>query len=780
MVAQFHYNLRVAHRNACGFVFAFILATPWLRAEGSPPAEELLKLDGKELVDAADDASLTFYRDECPYTADELITVAEKLLGVAKSVGFARKKGERMNPVDAYFEQACSKANEQQVDKLAEMYARFDPRSYEKSLVLPALASRLILREIASIRAEKRKANLVKSVPELAPELKAAPPELQEAWRVYQRATASFENGFPKVDVQIDVSANEKSFYKLIDAALAGSTGLEDEIRQFAYTGANCLNITTEEDAKDIAMLLMLLRERRLDEAIGAALRVAGAEGSTSSPEKIAGSIVELIEACGLDWEMIFAGGQAAKEVKGRWSGSSNPFLSALAKFGSERAGLLVNQLAHLSNRDARAAYIGAFATWIETTPKRQKCNGKDVGVGRSDDQIRAGKTMPQAVQVASLHATEEFSTVDCSEELALYALNIFGRTQAYSSIPALQALTRHVSSDVARDAATVLCAMGFITARQSGSAPVRFRILLNGKPISSGQRVAWTISSTVDTVSDRTEANADGVVELPRHHFLDTSRPAKDVEFNAWGHQANEPTFSATAPAPGSLDATTDVPVRLSPLEITLMNQDRLNAPAPQKAFLYFLPHREKSHTSDGLPDAIDGTYEVWMGTVGVNVYRDGYEVSAQPSISLPAVQDGIYDVLVGVAGAEVWRGIAKVGPGAPKIDAALKAGSDVRFEVVPPDGSPGFSTEIFKDGRKFEAESNYPYGYRALPCGKYEICIRGSEWFDEYRQIMKLKSGPDEVSYAGRQIFFAITEGSPAIIDFGKIHLEAIGQGP
>lgn len=755
------------------------MAAPRSRAEGVSQAEELLKLDGKELVAAADDASISFYRDECPYTASELIALSEKLVSEVKSIGSERD--DRMNPLARYFEQACAKANDQELDKLVEIYARLDPRSSEKSTVLTALASRLVSREVASIRAEKRKVTLAKTEVALPPELQDAPPELQEAWRAYQCAKAPFENAFSKVDEQIEVSANDRSFYKLIDAALKGSTGLEDKIRQYAWTGANCMGITDVEDAQDMAMLLMLLRERRLDEAIGAALRVAGTEGSISSPETIAGSIVELVEACGLDWEMIFAGGQAANEVRGRWFGSKSPYLAALAKYGSAQAGFLVNQLAHLSKPDDRAAYVGAFGAWIETASTRQKCDGKDVGVGRSDHETRAGKAMPRAIQEVSLHTTEEFSTADCSEDLALYALNIFGRTQGPSSVSALQRLTRHVSSRVVEDATTVLCAMGLVTAREPVGAPVHFRILLNGMPISLGERVDWRISSAKNFVGGQTEAKADGIIAVPRHHFVDASRPVKEVELYALGLGAGATRFRITMPAPGNLDETTDVPVKLSPLEITLENQDRLNAPAPEKVFLYFTPHREEDDASIGLPNALDGSYEVWVGATGDDVYRYGYEVPAQPSIYLPAVQDGAYDVFIGAAGAEVWHGTARVGPGASSIQAALKPGSDVRFEIVAPDGSRTFRADIFKDGKKIEVWPDYETrSYRALPRGQYEICIRGSDWFDEYRQSQKLKRGPDEVSYAGREVSFEITEASPAIIDLGEIHLEAIGEEP
>ena len=98
---------------------------------------------------------------------------------------------------------------------------------------------------------------------------------------------------------------------------LNGATGKENELRSFARTGANCLDMSDIEDAQDIALLLMLLREGRREEAVGGAVRIAAGNGSDSEPEAYAKAVTELLERWGLDWEQIFAGGQVEDELKG-------------------------------------------------------------------------------------------------------------------------------------------------------------------------------------------------------------------------------------------------------------------------------------------------------------------------------------------------------------------------------------------------------------------------------------------------------------------------------
>jgi hypothetical protein len=331
-------------------VFLWVLAAPALMADEPPSFDALMKLDGNAFMIAADQTRHTFYGGQCPYSAEQLIAISEKCSAVVKSMDPDSAGKLWTNPFHAYFVEACKKANDRQLDKLLESYLRLDPNSSEKSATLPPLAGRLLARELASI--PQQRLELGGDEPTLPQRLESAPEELKKAWRSFQRAKAPLEEAFPKTTEVIEVYVNMKSFYELIGEALSGATGREDEVRRYGWTGANCMGITDFEDAQDIAMLLMLLREGRMKEAVGAALRAAGTQGTTSSPKDVAKPVIDLLERCGLNWEEIFAGGHLENEARG-WEGGRHPYLDALKSYGSERAAGLVKSSTDFAKPEA-------------------------------------------------------------------------------------------------------------------------------------------------------------------------------------------------------------------------------------------------------------------------------------------------------------------------------------------------------------------------------------------------------------------------------------------
>lgn len=443
---------------------ASALAASKLLAYEPPSFEALAKLDGKQFLEAAEEASNLFHGRGFgsfavrPYTVDQLIAIAEKCRVVVNTIGSHSDNGVYMNPFCAYFTEACKKANDDQLDKLIELYLRLDPDSFEWSQTLPMLAGRVLARELVSLPPQH--VELTDGEPVLPPELKSAPDELKNAWTTFQRAKTAFEKAFPKPTEPVDAGVSPKSLHDIIGDALRGATGREDELRPFARRWPNCMGITDMEDAHDIAMLLMLLRERRMNEAIGAALRVAGTQGSTSSPQDLAKPVIDLLERCGLSWEEIFAGGQVENEARGWEEESRHPYLDALASHGSERAAPLVKGLAHFAKPRQRAKYLATLGAWVETAPNLRKCKGEEYSYWSSEQKMRLAKPMPRSVQEMALHLTEEFATPDASGFQVDIAVDTFARTQSASSIRALQALTRHSWDDVANHAKKVLCAM--------------------------------------------------------------------------------------------------------------------------------------------------------------------------------------------------------------------------------------------------------------------------------------------------------------------------------
>jgi hypothetical protein len=735
--------------------------------------EKLIKLEGQEFVTAADQSGY-FQPDKQTYTVDQLIAVAEKLLPTIKPYG-ARPDDYQLSPFSSYFEEACKNAHNEQLDKLVGLYRRLDPNTFEKSNTLPALASGVLARQLAAT-ASKRLELPEDDGLKLPPELESAPRELQNAWRSLQRAKAAFEKAFPKTTEQIEVSANMKSFYNLIGEALSGATGLEDDIRRFAWTGANCLDISDIDDAQDIALLLMLLREGRTNEAIGAALRVASANGSTSKPEACAKPVIDLFERCGLDWEEIFVGGQVEAEIR-RWGNSDRaPYLEALLKYGSARSAPLVRQLAYFVKPEYRSRYVGAFTAWVETSAKTCNCKGTEISMerGRREYSDRTTKPMPPAVQAALIRTTEEFAITDSPEDLASYAINIFRRTQVRASIPALKALVRHRARNIAEDAAVILCAMGEDAELPSIGGPVRFQIFANGQPLPQDTEIDWRIDSENGPISSSANVTADGVVAIPRLHFLIPNRRPLSLKIESFGLRDGGVIFAAKLSPPWNFKEITKVDLKVSSLEISLGNRNGLNAPPPDKAFVGI--RRVSDERRDLAPGISEPEPSIFIYSWrGSSLFREVNEMSATPSIRFSAIEEGKYHVWIGVRGAEIWHQTLTVGPRNTKVEAMLSPGSDLRFEIVLPDGQRRNWALLLKDGKEVEAlQDTRNCNYHALPYGKYVLRIVGSDADDKYRVDKKLTRGPDEIPYKGRDIPFAVEKGSPALIDLGEIHLE------
>lgn len=753
------------------FLSAFfgLVAVFTLQAGEPPPVRDLLKLEGTELFKATNEASYDLDSSHSPYTVDELIVVAEKLLPGVKTLRAPREPYGERNPFDAYFTAACERAGPEQVDKLVQMYSRLDVESFEKINGLPYVAALVISREVAAIREGHLRISLDKGPLALPSELISARAELKEAWTLFRQASQKCDETLPKErkpGETIEVSLNQKSFYRMIDAALMGQgKGLEIELRKYADTGPNCLGLTDTEDAKDIAILLILLHDRRLDEAVGASLRVAGMGGSVYSRKETTSSVIEFLKVCGLDWESLFAGGQVERAIQ-KWSDNQEPpFLEALHLYGAETTGRLAIQLAHFAKSEERGPYMALFNSWIETSENARKCGTQPVDYGVFPQERRNPQRVPKEIQAAFLHATEEFATSDCPESIGSHAVRIFGRTQSSSSIPALHALTRHPSSEIAEHAGFVLCAMGVETGvRRPTQGKVRFRILVNGKPLPGGMKVVWGVYSGTNGTSSIEHVKEDGIVELARTEFANPTRRATLVGFSSSVDENGGMQFRVEMSPPANLDAITEINLEAHELKIELLNLEGLNAP----------PSKARLRLSQQLPDEHARIFSNW---------DPEFEVAADRFIVLSNVQTGTYDLTVAMPGATLWRGPATVGPGASPTRVDLKPGSTLHYDIVTPDGTHHWNgASLFKAGQEEEVERNFAGEelYRGLPCGKYILRISGTDWVDKQEALGKLKRGPDEISFAPLEVEFAVEPGSPQVIDLGEIHLKPAPEQP
>jgi hypothetical protein len=111
----------------CVSVFLFAAAGLALRAADAPSASELLKLEGPALFKAANDVSLF----DNPPTTDQLVAIAAKLGDGLKSLPRDDPDHDQY-AFTHFFEEACGKAKDRQLDKLIQVYHQMDQTSLEK------------------------------------------------------------------------------------------------------------------------------------------------------------------------------------------------------------------------------------------------------------------------------------------------------------------------------------------------------------------------------------------------------------------------------------------------------------------------------------------------------------------------------------------------------------------------------------------------------------------------------------------------------------------------
>jgi hypothetical protein len=288
----------------------------------------------------------------------------------------------------------------------------------------------------------------------------------------------------------------------------------------------------------------------------------------------------------------------------------------------------------------------------------------------------------------------------------------------------------------------------------------VRFQVLVNGEPLPAGTDLTYEIQTRGGDESNRKPVSANGMLELEKKLFANPGRPVNQVKLSARGPAGRGLRFDAEVPAPTDLDALTTVNVEASPLRLKLHNLDRLNAPRPERGTVIISKH------TIPIPERF------WFRSGA----RETVPISAESIMVFPALECGTYDVWITLPGSDVWHGVVEVsGDGAP-VDVRLKPGSDVRFEIVGPEGRSAFA-QLIKDGKPVDAEPDHRdrHLYRALPCGNYVLHIAGNEPTKQIYGGRTFKPGPDEIGYAGRDIAFMIRDGSPALIDLGKIELGA-----
>lgn len=715
------------------FLAAGFVAAQALVAADRFSAQDLLALEGEAFLKAADDIGY----DLDSFSVPDLTAIAEKLRTEAKGLP---KDSKYRDSFSRFFKAACGRAKGDEVTRLVEVYAALEPGSFDKEFTFESIAAAWILREVDS-RREWPKIELPALERPLSGELKDAPQDLIESWQLFQRSKQIREHRADDERTRVTSRANERAYYAVIDRVLLRQGDhLADELGKFygSETGS-------------IALFMALLSDGRIAEAFAAAIEIQ-IENPLISDDAVRGARVEFLKKCGVDWEAILAGAQIDAELISSGMGGYVSHLKVLALFGSQRAASLLIQMAARARPPRHENYAYALSAFLP------KDNEKTVWSSRTIERHSNQPNISFELQTRIVDLLQEFAQPEADSDLVEAALDGLGRAKSLKTKPTLRALLKHRSQRVAEEAARILGAMGE-SVEIPRNEPVRFQIVVNGVAALAGLKVSWEVRMpSGGSVSNPEDTDEAGVIGVPREHLLQAQQAAGTLKLSSTNGLSppEAPSYLVTVPVPKDLDQTTRVEVQVWPVEVRISPAQAAAKDPSAKAFVRLQGHEEKQSED-----------------LSRYVYFDRMEKEFETSPSNPlllSLQRGSYDIQILAPGAEQFKATFEAGPNALPVNAQLKPGGDVRFEIVRPDGERDVQWELLKNGKKIECAGSTENTCRGLPLGKYNLYIPSTAELMAQRE-----EGFDAVlqPFMGRDVPFTISEEVP-LVDLGEIHLD------
>jgi hypothetical protein len=720
-------------------------------AADRPSAEALLALKGDALFAAINDMD---FDAEVTFSSDELVRLAEHFSAEMKDL----QRSDNRFLFSRFFEAACEKASAKEIEKLVGVYVRLEPSSFDKTFSFRPLASAWIAHEVSMLYSPAVEiAGADEPVP---PELRSAPPDLIAAWQLYKhikRIPGPTFRFFPGKK-QISFQANEIAFFRLIDdALLKRGDNIATRLSEFGWSGSSGTGSDFLFITQSTGIFMVLLSEHRIPEAVRAAIEM-DIETIPFASEAKDDVRIMFLNKCGLDWESIFAGALLDSEEEGRFGVWSNPFLTELAAYGSNKAAKMVASLAQRAKPDLRENYAEALAAFLSEPAELRYVTG------RGFSRINRTPISAEARTIV-IGALQRFATTEASSQVASTLLKAFEAAKAPDTKESVRILLKHPSPEVSDYAARILRSMGEkIEMAPVNNAPVRFEVLLNGKPLSPGVKIDYQVQSSSEYRGSDTTSDSEGLIQIERSLFLNPERkPTSVVIRSRGGDHLADPYFWFQTQAPENLDEIIRGNVEVQHVKLMVGRPQQTREKIQSTAKVRLQRHEPKQ-------EKLDDSF----------VYFDYMQRDFELSLDQPTslwLQKGVYDVEVIAPGAaKLKQEFTVAGENALDLHLRLEPGGDLRFTIIRPDGQRGARYELFRDGKEvdgddleYDLETNT---YRSLPSGNYllhiaassELASKDSEFLD-YAPLQ---------GYVGRDIAFTISDES-TLTDLGQIRLES-----
>ena len=510
-------------------------------------------------------------------------------------------------------------------------------------------AAALIRRELDAIRAEHREPLVWKTEEAPLPVARRdAPPELREAWSYFRSVYRSAKPGtIPDEKGGISFQTNEPRFYEVLHRILGGENkSALDELSLFQWGSWCGTGSGRMYEPISWARWLVLLRERRLAEAVSASLDVSP-EGMLISVDRdsVRKLQLQLFEICGIDSEKLLAG-MSLYCSNGAWAmegmpaavslGGGRSQAEILAAEGSARGARYLLQLAALIGAGERREYVTAMMLLLKPAGYQLKHGSSSATPSeRSSPDPLPADLQREVTRTLSSWLDDLDDTYTLRKIIGMLA-EVHGAVER----EALRKLLTHWSSQVANTAAGALRTLGEEPGPLRKRDPVRFRILVNGQPFAARKEVEFTSAmSDGSRISGPKKTDANGVTTLDRDYLSDPKRKIAQMTF--YTRPSNSaPWFNIVVPAPTNLDLETPVNIRVEPVTFALT----LNHPGDF--------YRGKN--------AVVSLTRLDAQGVRSSDYVHGraqWTMPITPEIVLPGVQPDEYDVEIQIPGSAPWK---------------------------------------------------------------------------------------------------------------------------
>ena len=547
-----------------------------------------------------------------------------------------------------------------------------------------------------------------------------------------------------------------------------GRKGLADELLRFSWDSWCGTGADGFFQAQTEAVLLSLLRERRIAEALGASLRLRPNLFWLHEPGKpLERWRYDLANYCGFDPETLLL----VMDHK-----------DLLAANGSERGAraMLLAVRAKLEKKESVfSSDWQQLAAFLPPGLALKYDPGSDVR-----------EQLPAPLQQEILATLEEALRDDLPLRVLDENLAVFADLQRLETKAALHRVLARPSHRFAEKAARVLRAMGEDIPIIPPDPPVRFRLTLNGQPWASHeiscslQRKDYPPGSTDYKAAETLKTDAEGGATIARDFFLDPTNVGTELTFShiPQGEEGREtgdytqPWLHATCPMPTRFDGTIHVDIEACPLTVELEY-----FPAP--------PNPKLASTTVRLTKA---------DKVGVNDWN--YRVDFRGDIVAPkrlvftTLQPGLYRLLVLAPGSAQWLSEPiDLQPGREPVRVKLEQGADIYASIFAPANARGVGIyRLFKDG----ADVSERFGslsfqdrrplFAGLPRGRYQFRALSSK---EYMEANRIKAWEEPETFGAKPprkwveceavaVDFSVDETTPPLLDLGRVEIPVAAE--